>query len=204
MMVMHAATAFALVLAQTTSTPPRRCVTPEQAGAGAAVMLPEMVNLLARSCERHLPETAYLRTHGLELVERWRTESASFRQVATAGLSRMIPPEAMAAMAQGMASTEEAHDTGDQRSIHVRTAPPSASATPLPSPMGMLPQMMEGLSQGMTDKLNSVTCKEASRFVESLAPLPAANIAQLVSAVMGIGLEMAPPKGDDGPPICRT
>lgn len=197
-MIGHAATALALILAQTASQPtppPRPCVTPEEAGAGAAVMLPELVDAVGRNCTRHLPETAFLRTRGTQLVQRWRGESAEHRRLAMAGLMRMIPPDAAAAMrgqAQGTASTPLAEGTG------------AGQAGAIPSPAAMVPQMLQGLQAAMADKLNPETCKEASRMVESLSPLSAGNIAQLVSATMGLGVALSPPKGDSGPPICRT
>jgi hypothetical protein len=194
-MIGHATAGFALILSQVASqsTPPqRRCVTPEQAGAGAAVMLPEAVEMLRRGCERHLPEVAFLRTRGAELVQRWRSQSASHRGEAHAGLMRMVPPEAMAAMSRG--------GQGSQRAAQPGPAPAGAA----PSPMTMIPEMLRGIEAGMAQRLNPEVCKEASRFVEALAPLPAGNVAQLVGATMALGLAVAPPKGDDGPPICRT
>lgn len=201
MMIGHAAAVVAVLLWQPAGGPPRPCVTPEQAGAGAAVLLPEMVEAVRRGCERHLPETAFLRAEGSELVGRWRAESAPHRRTAHAGLMRMIPPEVMAAMAQGMAG-----QTGGSRpgtgSPPPREGQPPAAGAPPGDPAAMMRGMMGGLDAAMAERLNPETCKEASRFIEALAPLPAGNVARLVSAAMGLGVALAPPKGDDGPPIC--
>jgi len=205
-MIGHAGAALALILAQTAqpTPPPRQCLTPEEAGAGAAVMLPELVDTVGRSCARHLSETVFLRTNGTELAQRWRSESAGHRQVAMVGLTRMLPPPAMEGMAQGMQVAQRARETGDTRSGPLQAAPPSASPGPPPSPLAMLPQIMTGLEAVVTARMTPQTCKEASRLIESLAPLSAANIARLVSATMAMGVALSPPKGDDGPPICRT
>ncbi len=164
----HALIAAALLISQATTPPPRPCLSTQEAGAMAAVAVPELVEAFAQRCSQHLPETAFLRSGTSALVERWRAESGPHRDTAFAALGRM--------------------------------APPGAQGTP---PDVALRAMIGGLAGGMAAKLDPATCNHLSGFVESLAPLPAANVAQLVGSVMGFGKAMSGEKEGEGPPICR-
>ena len=188
MMIGHLTTALVLVLAQTAPAATQRpCITQQEAGAMAAVALPELVEAFAQRCSQHLPETAYLKTQGTELVQRWRSEAAPQREAAFAGMARMAPPARPA--------TPPAEDEAG-------TAPaPAANA---PSPEVGMRAMIGGLAGGMSTRLNPTTCAELSRFVESLAPLPATNVAQMFSAAIGFGMAMMPANAQGGPPICRS
>ncbi|HEX8643443.1 MAG TPA: hypothetical protein VF702_05960 [Allosphingosinicella sp.] len=60
----------------------------------------------------------------------------------------------------------------------------------------MIPLFADRLTEG----LDAAQCRGASEMLEALAPLPTANVAQAVSAALGVALAQA---GEDGPPICR-
>ena len=167
--MVHAIAAAALMVAHATAAPPRPCVTPDEAGAIAAVAVPEAVEAFAQRCSQHLPETAFLRARGAELVQRWRTEGAAQRTAAFAAMRRMAPPNA------------------------ANVQPETAQTA-----------MIGALSGGMAQRLNRASCTELSRFVDSISPLPASNLAQMVSAIMGFGVAMTPSAPQGAPPICRS
>lgn len=60
--------------------------------------------------------------------------------------------------------------------------------------------MIRTFASGIAGALDPAQCRGASEMIEALAPLPTANIAQAVSAALGIAMAQA---GEDGPPICR-
>ena len=60
--------------------------------------------------------------------------------------------------------------------------------------------MIRVLTDSFTTGVDAPSCRGASELIEALAPLPTANVAQAVSAVLGVAMTRA---GDDGPPICR-
>jgi hypothetical protein len=60
--------------------------------------------------------------------------------------------------------------------------------------------MIRTFAGGLTASLDAPTCRGASEMLEALAPLPTSNIAQAVSAALGVAMARA---GEDGPPICR-
>lgn len=189
-MIGQIAAALALVGGQATAPPPRPCVTPNEAGAGAAVLMPELVEAVTRSCSRHLSGSTFLSANGAQLAQRWRSESVGERQTAGAALTRVMPPQALTAMTQGMAA--------QQSSAGGTAASPQAGPDAL---LAMVPTMVEAAA---ANKFNPQVCKGISRLIEGLAPLSAQNLAQLVSATMMLRVALSPPKGDDGPPICRS
>lgn len=196
MMIGHISAA-ALLLAQAApapapAAPPRPCVTPAEAGAMAVLVLPELIDAVGRSCTPHLAETAWLRAQGGELTQRWRTEGAGQRETALAAIAKMIPPGAMGG------------GPGGRGASGAGAVPPGQTSGAAPSPEAAMGAMIGGMTGEMSRRLTPATCNEISRFVESLSPLPAANVAQMVSAVMGIGVAMTPPDQQGGPPICRT
>jgi hypothetical protein len=77
-----------------------------------------------------------------------------------------------------------------------------------------LKSMVGMLAGGMAPRLNAKTCAELSRFVESLSPLPAANVAMMFSSAAGFGMAMRPAvrasegqgqaQRQSGPPICES
>ena len=60
--------------------------------------------------------------------------------------------------------------------------------------------MINTFADGLTGSLDAAKCRGASEMLEALAPLPTPNIAQAVSAALGVAMAQA---GEDGPPICR-
>jgi putative NIF3 family GTP cyclohydrolase 1 type 2 len=60
--------------------------------------------------------------------------------------------------------------------------------------------MIRTFADGLTEGLDAAQCRGASEMLEAMAPLPTANIAQAVSAALGVAMARA---GEDGPPICR-
>lgn len=177
MMIGHATAALALLFAQATSAPaPRPCITPDEAGAIAAVAFPEFVDAFSQRCSQHLPATAWLRTNGPGLVQRWRSEGAAQRETAFSAMRKMMPANAQAGR---------------------------AAAAP-PPPEVAMQGLIGGLTGALSIRLNAASCTELGRFVEALAPLPAANVAQLISAVMGFGVSVTPTAPEGAPPICRS
>jgi hypothetical protein len=61
-------------------------------------------------------------------------------------------------------------------------------------------QPIRVLAESMTGDVDPLRCRSASELVEALAPLPTANFAQAVGAVLAF---VAAEAGEDGPPICR-
>ena len=83
-----------------------------------------------------------------------------------------------------------------------RMAPPNLRNM---DPQVGLNTMIGGLTGGMGARLNPKTCAEMSRFVESLSPLPAANVAMMFSSAAAFGMAMRPQQqGQGGPPICAS
>jgi hypothetical protein len=89
-----------------------------------------------------------------------------------------------------------------------RVAPPALRAQ-IGTEAGF--KMMAGVLSGqMAPRLNPKTCGELSRFIESLAPLPAENVATMLSSAAGFFMAMRAPaagapagaQGRQGPPIC--
>ena len=83
-----------------------------------------------------------------------------------------------------------------------RMAPPQLQAQV--STDAGLKTMVGMLAGAMGPRLNAKSCTEMSRFIESLSPLPAANVAMMFSAAAGFGMAMRPAQqqGRSGPPIC--
>jgi hypothetical protein len=176
-MIGQTALIAALLTGQAAATP-RPCVTQQEAGAIAAVAMPSLVDALAQRCSQHLPETAFLRSGATALVERWRGESASQREQAFAALTRMGAARQGAGQRGGAAPASVDGET-------------------------IINAMIGGFAGGMSSRLNAASCTELSRFIEALSPLPASNVAQMVSALMGFGVAMTPQAPQGGPPICR-
>lgn len=88
-----------------------------------------------------------------------------------------------------------------------RVAPPEARAQ-IATETGL--KMMVGMLSGqMASKVNPKTCAELSRLTESLSPLPADNVAMMLSSAAGLAVALRGPRqGDagkqDGPPICES
>ncbi len=82
-----------------------------------------------------------------------------------------------------------------------RMAPPNFRNV---DPQVGLGAVIGGFTGGMTRNLNPKSCGELSRFVESLAPLPTPNIAQMVSSAVAFGMAMRPAGQKGGPPICAS
>jgi hypothetical protein len=121
-MIANALAAAALLMAQPNQ---QSCITKEQAGDLAIVVLPDLVNSVAAQCAPHLPETAFLRRGATEFVQRLRTEAGSRRESALAAFQRftngrlpqgLSPEAALSGMSTGMLS-------GMSNRLNARTCP---------------------------------------------------------------------------------
>jgi hypothetical protein len=122
--------------------------------------------------------------------------------------SAMLPETAfLRAGASGFTQrlrTEGAANRAPAMAALKRMAPPQMQAQ-IGTDAGM--KMVVGMLAGsMGPRLNAKSCAEMSRFVESLSPLPAANVAMMFSAAAGVAMAMRPPQqaGQSGPPICAS
>ena len=87
-MINHAIAA-ALLLSQASTPTGRPCVTPQEAGDMAVVMLPYLVDAAAAHCRPHVAGDAFLATGASAWSERLRRDGAPRRASALAGIGKI-------------------------------------------------------------------------------------------------------------------
>ena len=144
-------------VAMAATEPP--CLTANEFTALATYALPGAIDGTARTCAPALPADAYLRTHGSELSARY----AAGRDQAW--------PQAKAAFLK-MSSASDA-DTAKL----LGTLPDDS-----------LRQMADAALTGIAaSKIKPGSCHTIDRMIALLAPLPAANTAELIGVLAGLG-----------------
>ena len=154
-----AAAALILVVPQVAAAPEAQCLTAGEFTALATYALPGAIDGTARTCSAVLPANAYLRNHGSELAARY-----------AAGRDE-VWPEAKAAFLKMSAASDA--DTAE-----LFAAMPDDS----------LRQIADAALSGIAaSKVKPGSCPTIDRMIALLAPLPAANTAELIAVLAGLG-----------------
>ena len=162
-------------LAQSTAKPAAPCLTQGEFTALSTYALPNVIDGASRRCAQSLPESAFLRKQGTALSARYAEKKDA------------AWPQAKKALFKLSASR------GDPTGAMLRQLPDS-SLRPIAD------VMVEGL---VSQEIPLNDCTTVDRFVELLAPLPAANMAGLLTLLAGVGTR----EGKEGPgglKLCTT
>ncbi len=152
-----AATLAAPQIAAAQAEPP--CITASEFTALATYALPGAIDGTTRTCAPTLPANAYLRNHGSELAARY-----------AAGRDE-VWPEAKAAFLKMSAAT-------DPDTANLFAAMPDDN----------LRQIADAALSGIAaSKVKPGSCATIDRMIALLAPLPAANTAELIAVLAGLG-----------------
>lgn len=143
------------------------CMTEPEANALFIYAIPEALTGVAKSCKAVLPATAFLPTKSDETIGRFRAAANGSWPMAKAAFLKIVGPGDDSKVISGMSDS---------------ALEPFVAAT---------------LAGTVSKDIKPADCGKIDRFVAALAPIPVANAAQLLTALMGlVG------KGNDGFRIC--
>ena len=140
--------------AQLSAAPTAQCLSEPEVHGLVAYMLPSVAETVIERCAARLPASSYLNTRGNGLVSQLRQgQSAAW-------------PTARDAMAK-MAGKD------DDSSEMFRSMPES-----------VVGPMMEGMvADKIGTEIKAQSCKDINRILSTMAPLPVANLVDMVTAV---------------------
>lgn len=179
-MMVHLSAILALLLSQAVVSPAAPCMPRFDLDKLAVLALPELVDTLSQRCTPHIPETAWLRTHGSQFVQRWRSDGRRDRAATLAEWARWRT--AIRAQASGEPQPSQTIQQAEQDLV----------------------EMVGGFAAGMSKNLNPKACAELSRLVENLSQLPPQTVSQMVSSAVGFGVAMLPQSSEDDLPVCPS
>lgn len=140
--------------AQLSAAPAQQCLNQTDVHGLVAYMLPSLAETVVERCASRLPSSSYLNTRGSGLIGELRKgQSAAW-------------PAARDAMVK-MAGKD------DSSSEMFRSMPESVVG----------PIMEETLTGEMGDDIKPQNCKDIDRVLSTMAPLPAANLVDMVTAI---------------------
>jgi hypothetical protein len=135
------------------------CLTPTEFTAIAGYSMPSIINGTAQRCAATLAPSAYLRTSGKNLAERYAGQKAKYWPGAKAALLKL--------------------SSGSDSSI---------SKTFRDMPDSSLQPIADGMVEGMiSQQIPLNRCATIDRLVGLLAPLPPENTAELIALAVGLG-----------------
>ena len=140
--------------AQLSAAPAAQCLTETDVHGMVAYMLPSVTETVITRCAARLPANSYLNTRGSGLIGQLRKgQSAAW-------------PSARDAMIK-MAGKD------DESSEMMRTMPES-----------MVGPMMEGMvADKVGAEIKAQSCKDIDRVLSTMAPMPAASLVDMVTAI---------------------
>jgi hypothetical protein len=140
--------------AQLSAAPAQQCLNETDVHGLVAYMLPSLAETVVERCATRLPAGSYLNTRGSGLVGQLRKgQSAAW-------------PSARDAMVK-MAGKD------DSSSEMFRSMPESVVG----------PMMEDMLTDKVGDDLKAQNCKDIDRVLSTMAPLPASNLVDMVTAI---------------------
>lgn len=143
--------------AQLSAAQTQQCLTEPEVRGLVAYMLPSVTDSVIKRCASRLPSSAYLTTRGPALVTDLRKgQSAAW-------------PAAQSAMVK-MASKDE--DSAEM----FRSMPESVVG----------PIMESMIAEELTDDIKAENCKDIDKVLATMAPMPAASLVDMFSAVVMI------------------
>lgn len=143
-------------IAQAAETP---CLTPAEFTSLAGYTLPSIINGTSQRCAATLAPSAYLRTSGKDLANRYASQKARHWTGAKAAFLKLS--------ASGNADTTKLF----------RDMPDT-------SMQGILDAMMEGM---VSQQIPLKRCSVIDRAIGLLSPLPPENTAELIALAVGLG-----------------
>jgi hypothetical protein len=149
------------------------CVSKAEATALFAYVLPEVTTAIRDKCSATLPSGAFLKAGGADLVGRFRANANGQWPLAKSAMLKMMGNE-------------------EPEGARIMAAMPDE---------GLRALFNTAFTIGITDTINVKDCPMVDRFVETLAPLPAPNMVELLIIFFEMG------SADDKKPpivICRA
>jgi hypothetical protein len=140
------------------------CLTDSEASALFTFVIPEAIDGVSKKCSASLPESAFLRAHSVETVTRFRTAAASSWPAARAAFLKV--------------------GGGGDDAKQIAELPDSA----------LQPFVAATIAQIVSKDLKPADCPKVDRFVAALAPIPAPNVAELITSLM---ILVGTKRGDD-------
>jgi hypothetical protein len=134
------------------------CLTDTEARALFSYMMPEALEGVTHSCRSALPATAYLPTHGQADIARYRAAATGSWPGARAAFFKIATKD------------------GDDGARVIATMSDAA----------LKPFVDEALSGFVAKDVKAADCPKIDRFVAALAPLTPANVAELITALVGL------------------
>jgi hypothetical protein len=135
------------------------CVSRAEANALFANTLPDVLEGVRNKCASSLPANAFLTTQGPALVARYRASASGDWALARSGFVKM------------MGSKGETEDK-------------LVAALPDQALQGLL---TTAFSVVVANDIKVKDCPDIDRFVAALSPLPAANVAEIVTGLISMG-----------------
>lgn len=148
--------AAVLAIASTSAHAAQPCLTPAEASSLAAYALPAAITGTTKRCTPSLAPSAFLRTGGTELAQRYAARKAQNWPAAKAAFLKMGGKDDASALLAGL---------------------------PDPSLQQMLDAIIEGM---VAQEIPTERCASIDRVVGLLAPLPAQNMAELIGVMLGL------------------
>lgn len=139
---------------QLSAAPVQQCLTETDLHGMVAYMLPSITETAVKRCASQLPANAYLTTRGEGLVSQLRKGQSAAWPAARDALAKMAGKD-------------------DEATVMFKAMPE-----------GVVGPMMESmLARQLGNEIKSQNCKDIDRVMASLAPLPAANLVDAVTAI---------------------
>jgi hypothetical protein len=132
------------------------CLTDAESRALFAFMIPEALGGVVRTCKPSLPATAFLATRGEETLVRYRAASTGSWPGARAAFLKRSDTKDDAKVISGM------------------------------SDAALQPFVSEALAGFVAKDVKAADCPRIDRFVAALAPMPPENVAELITALVGL------------------
>ena len=135
------------------------CLSRAEANALFAHALPDLIEGIRGKCAASLPAGAFLPSQGGTLIARYRSAGTDNWALARQGFTKMMGTK------------------GDMESKMMAAMPDAALK-------GLLGT---AFSVAVTEDIKTKDCSQIDRFVAALSPLPAANVAEIITGLMVLG-----------------
>jgi len=135
------------------------CLSRAEANALFTYALPDLIDGIRNKCSASLPAAAFLPSQGGTLVARYRSGGTTSWALARQGFTKMVGTK------------------GDMESKMMAAMPDEALK-------GLLGT---AFAVAVTDDIKLQDCSQIDRFVAALSPLPASNVAEIITGLMVLG-----------------
>ena len=142
------------------------CLTPHEVSAITTFALPGLITATAQRCATTLPPSAFLRTGGQQMAQRYSSRKSAAWPVTKAALIKL------------------SSGTNDQAADLFKSLPDDT-----------LQQLADTMVSGvLTDKVPTSRCATIDQILGLLSPLPAENTAELIALTVGLVSKGETPK----------